>query len=232
MTDLSQTIAPKSDQLNSDDLIGGAKTVQITRVSACPDSAEQPVAIFFDGDNGKPYKPCKSMRRVLVQVWGKDGNAYPGRRMTLYRDPAVQFGGLAVGGIRISHMSHIDKPLTMALTATRANRKPFTVKPLAEPAKPASTPPATAPAMEQVLRDAQEHAARGVEAYRGFWSVLTKPQRDFVLPHHEGLKATAAAADAARVAAETPPADEGDDWAGPDVPPDDAAAAALGRVGA
>jgi hypothetical protein len=131
MTDLSLTIAPKSDQLNADDLIAGPMTIHITKVSANPESAEQPISIFFDGDNGKPYKPCKSMRRVLVQVWGKDGTAYPGRSMVVYRDPKVQFGGLAVGGIRISHMSHIEQDVTMALTATRASRKPFTVKPLA-----------------------------------------------------------------------------------------------------
>jgi hypothetical protein len=129
MTDLRLTIAPKSDQMNSDDLIAGPRTITVTRVSLCGE-AEQPVAINFDGDNGKPYKPCKSMRRVLVSLWGPDGNAYAGRSMTLYRDDKVQFGGLAVGGIRISHMSHIDRDMTMALTATRANRKPFTVRPL------------------------------------------------------------------------------------------------------
>jgi hypothetical protein len=71
------------------------------------------------------------MRRVLVHVWGKDGNAYVGRAMKVYRDPKVLFGGVEVGGIRISHMSHIDKAVTMALTMTRANKKPFTVQPLA-----------------------------------------------------------------------------------------------------
>ena len=131
MTDLSLTIAPKSDQLNADDLIAGPRTITITHVSAAPSSPDQPIAINFEGDRGKPYKPCKSMRRVFVQVWGKDGHAYVGRSLTLYRDPAVQFGGIAVGGIRISHMSHIDQPVTMALTTTRANRKPYTVKPLA-----------------------------------------------------------------------------------------------------
>jgi hypothetical protein len=139
MTDLSQTIAPKSDQLNSDDLIGGSRTIRITRVSANPDSSEQPISIFFEGDNNKPYKPCKSMRRVLVQVWGKDGLSYTSRAMTLYRDAKVQFGGLAVGGIRISHMSHIENDVTMALTATRANRKPFTVKPLVEAKRSAAS---------------------------------------------------------------------------------------------
>jgi len=45
-------------------------------------------------------------------------------------------GGAEVGGIRISHMSHMTKPVTMALTATRANRKPFVVKPLVAQKEP------------------------------------------------------------------------------------------------
>ena len=127
------TIVAKSDQLNSDDLIGGrALTIKVTKVAFDPTKPDQPVSIFYDGDQGKLDKPCKSMRRVLVNVWGPDANAYVERSMTLYRDDGVQFGGMAVGGIRIANMSHIDKPVTMALTATRANRKPFTVKPLVE----------------------------------------------------------------------------------------------------
>ena len=130
MTDLSKTIEPKSDQINADDLIAGPKTIKITKVSACPGSAEQPIAIYFEGDNGKPYKPCKSMRRVLVNIWGADGGEYVGRAMTLYRDDKVMFGGLAVGGIRISHLSNIDRDVTLVLTASKASRKPFIVKPL------------------------------------------------------------------------------------------------------
>lgn len=132
-----QSIIPKSDQLNSDDLIGRTMTVTITGVSF-KSGDEQPVWISFDGDNGKPYKVCKSMRRVLVHVWGADAKEYVGRSMTLYRDPDVVFGGQKVGGIRISHMSHMEAPMTMALTATRLSRKPFTVKPLVV----ATTPPA------------------------------------------------------------------------------------------
>lgn len=128
MNDLRSTIVPKSDQINSDDLIGRTMTITITGVTLKVD--EQPVSINFEGDGGKPYKPGKSMRRVLVHAWGPDGNKYIGRSLTLYRDDKVQFGGLAVGGIRISHMTDIAAPLTMALTVTRANKKPFTVKPL------------------------------------------------------------------------------------------------------
>jgi hypothetical protein len=128
MKSMLDTIIPKSDQLNADDLIGGPRTITVSEVRITGD--EQPVSIHFEGDNGKPYKLCKSMRRVLVNVWGADAKAYIGRSMTIYRDEKVVFGGVAVGGIRISHMSDITKDVTMALTATRANRKPYTVKPL------------------------------------------------------------------------------------------------------
>lgn len=129
MNDMRSTIIPKSDQLNSDDLIGREMTIKITGVDI-RGGQEQPVSIHFYGDNGKPYKACKSMCRVLVSVWGADASKYVGRSMTLYRDPKVKWGGMEVGGIRISHMSHIDSAITLALTVTRANKKPYTIRPL------------------------------------------------------------------------------------------------------
>ena len=132
MTDISTTIAPKSDQLNADDLIAGPRSITVTKVTAAESTPEQPVSIFYEGDNGKPYKPCKSMRRLLVFAWGKDGQQYKGRRMTLFLDPEVKFGGIKVGGIRISHLSHIDGPLSLALTASKGKRAPYNVEPLRE----------------------------------------------------------------------------------------------------
>lgn len=123
------TIVPKSDQLNADDLIARTMTIRVTGVAINPTS-EQPVAISYEGDNGKPYKPGKSMRRVLVKAWGADASAYTGRSMTLFREDGVRFGGQEVGGIRISHMSDLDAPLTMALTDKKGSRKPFTVRQL------------------------------------------------------------------------------------------------------
>jgi hypothetical protein len=125
--DMSSSIVPKSDQINADDLIAGPRTVTITRVSRCSE-AEQPIAVNFEGDGGKPYKPCKSMRRMMVYAWGVDAAAYAGRSMTLYRDPAVTWGGMAVGGIRISHMSHIDRDMTVVLAESKAKRKPVVVR--------------------------------------------------------------------------------------------------------
>ena len=55
MTDLTSTITPKSDQLNYDDFIGkGSITIKVTAVKKSPDDKQQPVAISYEGDNGKP----------------------------------------------------------------------------------------------------------------------------------------------------------------------------------
>lgn len=129
MTDLSHTIIAKSDQLNADDLIGGPRTIKVKKV-LLRDTPDQPIAVHYEGGDGKPYLPCKSMRRAMVMVWGPDGNAFVGRSMTLYRDPSIRFGPDEVGGIRISHMSHIDKVKVLALTVKRGSRKPYEVKPL------------------------------------------------------------------------------------------------------
>ncbi len=142
MSDMSSVIVPKSDQKNADDLLAGPITIKITNVTIRP-GTEQPVSVFFDGDEGKPWKPCKSMARVMVSAWGADASKYVGRSLTLYCDPKVKWGGMEVGGIRISHMSDIDSAITMALTVTRANKKPFTVKPITGQPAPARQPPAS-----------------------------------------------------------------------------------------
>lgn len=134
--DISTTTQPKSDQQNFDDYQAGAKTVTISEVRA--GSAEQPVEIHLAEFPGRPFKPSKSMRRVLVACWGAEASTYTGRRMTLYGDPTVKFGGATVGGIRISHLSHIDKPVSVNLTVTRGKRSPTVIQPL--PATTAHTP--------------------------------------------------------------------------------------------
>lgn len=132
--DISTTTAPKSDQQNFDDYIAGPKTVTVSEVRA--GTPEQPVEIHLVEYPGRPFKPSKTARRVLVAAWGADASEYAGRRMTLYGDPTVKFGGATVGGIRISALSHIEKPLTLSLTTTRGKRAPVTIQPLAQTVAP------------------------------------------------------------------------------------------------
>jgi len=124
--DLSKTIIPKSDQLNADDLISGSKTIKIRNIKGGEDDA-QPVSIYFYGDNNKPFKPCKSMRRVLVQLWGSESSVFHGRRLTIYRDDTVKWAGVETGGIRISHASHIPESTRVLVTASKNKRVPMTI---------------------------------------------------------------------------------------------------------
>ncbi len=126
MNDMSQVIIPKSDQLNADDFVAGPITFQIEGVEIRA-GTEQPVSIHLAGEP-RAWKPCKSMSRVLVAAWGPDANVYKGRSVTLYRDPTVKWGGMEIGGIRISHMSHIERDMLLQLTATKGKRAPHIVK--------------------------------------------------------------------------------------------------------
>jgi len=160
--DISQTTAPKSDQQNFDDYIGGPKTVTIEKVTA--GSLEQPVDVHLVEFPGRPYRPSKSMRRVLVKAWGVESAAYTGRRMTLYGDPEVTFGRDKVGGIKISHMSHIEKRLTLALTVTRGRRAPFNVEPLTDATPVVTNPNAELLAEIAALADKTEGGRKQVAA--------------------------------------------------------------------
>lgn len=187
-SDMRSVIVPRSDQINADDLIGGPITIKITGIIIRP-GTEQPVAISYDGDNGKPYKPCKSMARVMVICWGADAKEYVGRSMTLYRDDKVKWGGMAVGGIRISHLTDIDRDITMALTETKQSRKPFTVRPLHVQFGPDRRPLEAA---------GTEAAAAGKEAFTSWFNMLGKDDRAYIKADIARYQELATAADAAK----------------------------------
>jgi hypothetical protein len=127
--DITETLAPRSDQLNADDLVAAPRTVTIVNVT--PGSTDQPVNVVTrEFGPERPYKPGKSMRRVMGKIWGVESQAWIGKSMTLYCDPEITFGREKLGGIRISHMSGITEAQTINLTITRGKRKPFTVEPL------------------------------------------------------------------------------------------------------
>ena len=181
--DLTESIIPKSDQLNADDLISGPVTVTIAKVSA--GSAEQPVDVHLTEFPGRAFRPSKSMRRVMVSAWGVEASAYTGRRMTLYRDPTIRFGGMEVGGIRISHLSHIDKSFALALTVTRGKRSMFTIEPLADPAPAQSDHTA-----EQVA------ACSDPETLRTWWRASSAEMRPVIEARVAEINADSPAPDA------------------------------------
>lgn len=140
--DITQTIEADSTQVNADDLTATPRVVTITGVNK--GTADQPVNIELAEFPGRVYRPCKSMRRVLVRAWGPDASKYIGRRLSIFNDASVKWAGQAVGGVRIKAMSDIPARITMALTETRGQRKPYAVDVLPDDPAPAPKPPTPA----------------------------------------------------------------------------------------
>lgn len=131
ISDLRGTIVPKSDQLNAEQLLSGDMTVTITDVRMGND--EQPVIIHYENDNGRPFKPSKTVRKILIFAWGEDGRNWIGKSMTLFNDQSVRFGGMTVGGIRVSHLSDIEREIAISLTATKGKKAQHTIQVLQTP---------------------------------------------------------------------------------------------------
>ena len=140
--DVTPTLAPNSDQLGGDDFMASPATVTITGVSK--GTKDQPIDVHV-AEFERPWKPAKSVRRILAQAWGTHTSGWIGQRATLYRDPHVLWAGEEVGGIRVSALSGIDKPMQVSLTVKRGKRTKVTVQPL--PDAPASP---DVPSLEQV----------------------------------------------------------------------------------
>lgn len=193
ISDLRDTIVPKSDQLNADQLLGGPMTIRVTSVRRGND--EQPITIGYENDGGRPFKPCKSMRKVLIFAWGEDGGQWIGRMMTVYNKRDVKWAGVEVGGIRISHLSHINADIQLSLAATRGKKEPAIIKRL----------DSNDPVVD--ARAKLEAAARaGMDALKAAWAEC---KHKSAIGGEAGcpatLKATAAAVDAEKAKKESQP---------------------------
>ena len=129
------TIEKKTDQLNYEDFLGGVTRV-VTIAGVKAGTKEQQYDIAIEGDK-RVWRPAVTVLKILVAAWGDDATEWVGRRALLYGDPTITFGPSRVGGIRVSHVSHITEPVTASLTETRGKRKTHTVEPLPDaPAAP------------------------------------------------------------------------------------------------
>lgn len=170
MNAFAAALAPRSDQINAQDLIAGDMTVTIAEVRVTP-GTEQPVSIRLEGMD-KVWRPCKTTGRILMAAWGADTSVYPGRSAQLYLDPEVKWGGMKVGGIRIRALSHIDAELQLALAESKQNRKLFRVKPLAGAPRRADPPKAaqSAASTSTAVAKAKAAAGQGTEAFRAWFN--------------------------------------------------------------
>jgi len=156
--DITDTLAPNSDQLDAIDLVSGPRIFTVASVSK--GNAEQPVNVHL-AEFDRAWRPGKSMRRVLAACWGVDASQWTGRRVELFMDPEVTFGKEKPGGTRISRMSNIDGAQKIPLLVARGKSAIFTVKPLPDA-------PAPDPRAEQVA------------ALRAEWSAATPDRKNAI----------------------------------------------------
>lgn len=124
-SDIGDTLAPKSEQLDAVDLADGPRVFTITECRTTK-GQEQPTTIRF-AEFPRPWKPGKNQRRVLAFCWGGKGALYVGRRVELYCDMNVLYAGEKVGGIRIRALSHIDGPMDAPIIRREARAAPGTL---------------------------------------------------------------------------------------------------------
>lgn len=136
--DISDTLAPNSDQLDAVDLLGSPPRI-FTITDVTKGGREQPVNVHL-AEFPRVWRPGKTMRRVLAGCWGKQADEWIGRRVELYCDETVMYGGKPVGGVRISRMSHIDKPRQVPIIVRQGQGGSWNVDPLPD----APTPPTEA----------------------------------------------------------------------------------------
>lgn len=134
--DISNALAPKSDQLDAVDLLGSPPRI-FTITDVNEGNSEQPVNIHL-AEFPRVWRPSKGMLRVLAHCWGKQTQAWATRQVELYCDPDVMFGKDRVGGIRISRLSHIEKRTSVPMIVRRGQSGSFVVDPLpdAQPEDP------------------------------------------------------------------------------------------------
>lgn len=122
-------IKKNTDQLNYEDFLGGiSRIVTITGVERGRKEAQYDIAI--EGDD-RYWRPPATVLKLLVLAYGDNAEDWVGKSASLYGDPEVKApGGKKVGGIRVSHLSHIDKPISASLSVTRGQTGMFTIDPL------------------------------------------------------------------------------------------------------
>lgn len=172
--DISDALAPTSDQLDAVELVT-PRTFTIDTGSRLGKREGKTVAeirlVGFD----RVWRPSKGMLDVLAKCWGTDGSKWVGHRVTLYNDTEVMFGREKTGGIRISHLSHIDGVQTVSIRAGGGRTKPWKVRPLAEAPKP------------QISGDDIE-AAQTVDELRALWTSADDQQRARITERVNELK--------------------------------------------
>ena len=160
--DITPALAPTSDQLDAIELVN-PRTFTIDTGSSLGKRDQKTVAEIRLVGFSRVWRPSKGMLDLLAACWGTDGKKWVGRRVTVYNDREVMFGRDKTGGVRISHLSDIDKARDVRIRASGAGRmQSWHVEPLPEvnPAAPLTPAEPTA---------AQVAASTDLDALKGMW---------------------------------------------------------------
>lgn len=133
--DITPLIAAKSDELCGDDLMVGERVLIITAVDGDGEDSKK-LRLHYSGGDGKPWRPCKGMLRVIGSVWGPYANDWIGRSIKVFRYPEATYGGKKVGGVRIKGMSNIAAPFSVAVKESRTLMREYKIELLAASDKP------------------------------------------------------------------------------------------------
>lgn len=175
LSDVSGAIVIKSDQLNAEDFLGDiTMDIVITKVEFHPTAQQQRLWIHSEGL--QPFKPCVTMIKALIDIWGKDSRPWIGRTLTLYRKNDVNFGKQKnIGGVRFSHLSNMPNPTHEMMLTVRRGLKELHTFYRWEPT--------------DFTAIIQQYKALGTkEKEAAMWANLTPPQQHAIQDSINGVK--------------------------------------------
>ena len=159
MIDLTKHIQADSDCLVAADLVGGPLTILVERVTESGKNDKKKIDIFY-ANSEKPFRPCKSMLRILCELWKTtDATTFIGRGITLYREPDCMWKGEKTPGVRICGLSHIEKAVTVVANERRGKMATYQIEPI-RPWPPAAPEPQAQPTPEDRLQRTLDGIAR------------------------------------------------------------------------
>lgn len=159
MIDLTKHIEADSDCLVAADLVGGPLTILVERVTESGKNDKKKIDIFY-ANSEKPFRPCKSMLRILCELWRTtDATTFIGRGITLYREPDCMWKGEKTPGVRICGLSHIEKAVTVVANERRGKMNTYQIEPI-RPWPPAAPERQAQPTPEERLQRTLDGIAR------------------------------------------------------------------------
>lgn len=146
----------KSDRLNYEDFIMGPQDFTIARLGKKIDQGTPRLLMFFEGREETPYWASKGMLKCLSnpEGWGEsEFSEWIGRKVRLFGEPTVVYAGKEIGGIQISHISHIKEAYSTKITLRRGVRIDYVIEPLLQAAYPVEQFRTNLPAWRAAIAD-------------------------------------------------------------------------------